>query len=82
MNSLIFIIIINFYTKCTKFNKKCVLTEKNESPLKAFASSDKFKIYLSDIGLLRSLSNLDYNEIILDKNKMFKGVLIENYVAC
>ena len=61
---------------------KCVLTEKNESPLKAFASSDKFKIYLSDIGLLRSLSNLDYNEIILDKNEMFKGVLTENYVAC
>ena len=61
---------------------KCVLTEKNESPLKAFASSDKFKIYLSDIGLLRSLSNLEYNEIILDKNEMFKGVLTENYVAC
>ncbi len=61
---------------------KCDLTEKNESPLKAFASSDKFKIYLSDVGLLRSLSNLDYDEILLDKNEMFKGVLTENYVAC
>lgn len=61
---------------------KCDLTEKNESPLKAFVNSDKFKLYLSDVGLLRSLSNLDYNEILLDKNEMFKGVLTENYIAC
>lgn len=61
---------------------RCYLTEKNESPLKAFVNSDKFKIYLSDIGLLRSLSNLDYSEILMDKNEMFKGVLTENYIAC
>lgn len=61
---------------------KCDLTEKNESPLKAFVNSDKFKLYLSDVGLLRALSNLDYREILLDKNEMFKGVLTENYVAC
>ena len=61
---------------------KCDLAEKNESPLKAYISSDKFKLYLSDVGLLRSLSNLEYNEIILDKNQMFKGVLTENYIAC
>ena len=61
---------------------KCDLTEKNESPLKAFINSDKFKIYLSDVGLLRSLFNLEYNEILLDKNEMYKGVLTENYVAC
>ena len=42
----------------------------------------KFKLYLSDVGLLRSLANLDYREILLDKNEMFKGVLTENYVAC
>ena len=61
---------------------KCSLTEKNESPLKAFISSEKFKLYLSDPGLLRALSNLDYQEILLEKNEMFKGVLTENYVAC
>lgn len=61
---------------------KCDLTEKNESPLKAFVNFDKFKLYLSDVGLLRSLSNLDYSEILMDKNEMFKGVLTENYVAC
>lgn len=61
---------------------KCDLAEKNESPLKAFISYDKFKIYLSDVGLLRALSNLNYGEILLDKNEMYKGVLTENYVAC
>ena len=61
---------------------KCNLADKNESPLKAFANTEKFKLYLSDVGLLRSLSNLDYSEILLDKNEMFKGMLIENYVAC
>ena len=61
---------------------RCDLTEKNESPLKAFVNSDKFKLYLSDTGLLRALSNLDYSEILLDKNEMYKGVLIENYIAC
>ena len=61
---------------------KCNLTERCESPLKAFINPDKFKIYLSDPGLLRSLSNIDYREILLDKNEMYKGVLTENYVAC
>ena len=61
---------------------KCDLAEKNESPLKAFISSDKFKIYLSDVGLLRALSNLNYGEILLDKNEMYKGILTENYIAC
>ena len=61
---------------------KCDLVNRNESPLKAFIDSSKFKIYLSDVGLLRSLSNLDYREVLLDKNEMFKGVLTENYIAC
>ncbi len=61
---------------------KCDLADKNESPFKAYANSDKFKIYLSDTGLLRSLANIEYNEIILDKNEIFNGVLTENYVAC
>lgn len=61
---------------------KCSLTERNESPLKAFMSGDKFKIYLSDSGLLRALSNIDYQEILLEKTKRYKGVLTENYVAC
>lgn len=60
---------------------KCSLTNRNESPLKAYEDEDKFKLYLSDNGLLRALSNITYNEILLDKNEMYKGVLTENYVA-
>jgi len=61
---------------------KCDNVEKNVSPLKAYVNSDKFKIYLSDPGLLRSLAGVDYQEILLDKNEMYKGLLTENYVAC
>ena len=61
---------------------KCNKTEKPESPLKAYINNDKFKIYLSDCGLLRILSNIDYDEILLDKNEIYKGVLTENYIAC
>ncbi len=61
---------------------KCDLVKRNESPLKAFVDTDKFKLYLSDVGLLRALSNLDYREIILDQNELYKGVLTENYIAC
>lgn len=43
---------------------------------------DKFKLYLSDVGILRSLANIDYREILFDMNEMYKGVLTENYVAC
>ncbi len=61
---------------------RCDLTERNELPLKAFVNLDKFKLYLSDVGLLRALSNLDYRDIFLGKNEMFKGVLTENYIVC
>lgn len=61
---------------------KCNLTERNTSPLKAYINEDKFKIYLSDVGLLRALSNIEYQEILLNQNEMFAGVLSENYVAC
>ena len=61
---------------------KCNLALKNESPLNAYSSNEKFKLYLNDAGLLRELSNIDYREILLDQNMMYKGVLTENYVAC
>lgn len=60
---------------------KCNLTERNTSPFMAYLNPSKFKLYLNDIGLLRALANIDFNEILLDKNDMFKGALVENYVA-
>lgn len=59
---------------------KCQAIETPKSPLKAYTESN-FKIYLSDIGLLRVLSKISINEIITNKNMLYKGVFIENYVA-
>lgn len=59
---------------------KCNSITTPKSPLKAYIE-DNFKIYLSDIGLLRVLAKISSNEIILNKNMLYKGVLAENYVA-
>ena len=57
------------------------LVKKVEIPLKAYVDDDYFKLYLSDIGLLVSILEIRYNDIMLNKEFMYKGVLAENYVA-
>lgn len=59
---------------------KCTNIKTPKSPLKAYIDSS-FKVYLSDIGILRVLAKLTTNEILLNKNMLYKGVLAENYVA-
>lgn len=59
---------------------KCTNIKTPKSPLKAY-TDEAFKIYLSDIGILRVLSKISINEILLNKNMLYKGVLAENYVA-
>ena len=59
---------------------KCQGISVPKSPLKAYTENN-FKIYLSDIGLLRVLSKISINEIITGKNMLYKGVFIENYIA-
>ena len=59
---------------------KCHSVGTPKSPLKAYID-DNFKIYLNDIGLLRVLSKINISEIITNKNMLYKGVFIENYVA-
>ncbi len=59
---------------------KCQSINTPKSPLKAYVDNN-FKIYLSDIGLLRVLSKIRISEIITNKNMLYKGVFIENYVA-
>lgn len=51
-------------------------------PLSAYDDVSAFKIYLSDVGLLRSLSHLAPSAIA-EKNRLFvefKGALTENYI--
>ena len=59
---------------------KCQSVSNPKSPLKAYIENN-FKIYLSDIGLLRVLCKISINEIFTNKNMLYKGVFIENYVA-
>lgn len=59
---------------------KCKGITKPKSPLKAYTENN-FKIYLNDIGMLRVLSKISINEIITEKNMIYKGVFVENYVA-
>ena len=59
---------------------KCQNVTVPKSPLKVY-EADEFKIYLSDMGLLRVLAKIDKNEILQEKNMLYKGILAENYVA-
>lgn len=63
--------------------EKCYLVNKCAFPLKAYCDLSAYKIYMSDVGLLRRMANLD-SKIILEGNKLFeefKGAFTENYVA-
>lgn len=60
---------------------KCSLVSIPQIPLKAYSNDDNFKIYLSDIGLLRTLCEIQTDQILLNENFIFKGALVENFVA-
>jgi predicted AAA+ superfamily ATPase len=53
-------------------------------PLSAYADQTFFKLYLSDVGLLRKLANLSAGHILQrsDEFREFKGAMTENYVLC
>lgn len=56
--------------------------KKPDLPLSAYKDLAAFKIYMTDVGLLSAMSNLDAR-ILLDKNDIFeefKGALTEQYV--
>ena len=62
---------------------KCYLVNKSTVPLKAYNDLSTYKIYMLDVGLLRTMANLK-SSVILDGNKLleeFKGAFSENYVA-
>ena len=55
--------------------------KKAEIPLKVYQDEDNFKLYLSDVGLLVSMSEIKFNDIVLDNAFNFKGAITENYIA-
>ena len=59
------------------------LVEKPEIPLASMADSTYFKVYLSDVGLLRRMSGLSARTIMEEDPLFirFKGALAENYAV-
>lgn len=60
---------------------RCSLVNNIQAPLSAFATENFFKLYLSDVGLLTTLSRIKYSEIMQADNSLFMGFLTENFVA-
>lgn len=60
---------------------KCNLLKSIQIPPKAYADEEYFKLYISDVGLLTSLLEIQYNDILLDNSFLYKGNIAENYVA-
>ena len=62
--------------------KRLYMVEKPEVPLAGFADKTYFKVYMSDIGLLRAKSKIDANTIMEEKDLYirYKGAFAENYV--
>jgi predicted AAA+ superfamily ATPase len=53
---------------------------KPEHPLKAFAETSCFKLFLFDTGLLKHMAAIDNAAILLKSDYQFKGALTENFV--
>lgn len=66
-------------------SSKMVLINYNakrmEIPLKVYIDEDKFKLYLSDVGILTNMSEIKFPDIMLDKTFIYKGAITENYIA-
>ena len=55
--------------------------KRMEVPLKVYIDENKFKLYLSDVGILTNMSEIRFPDIMLDKTFIFKGAITENYIA-
>lgn len=62
---------------------KSNLVENPQIPLKSFSSTEAFKIFGLDVGLLGAMVKLEQSQVVLDKNLyfQFRGALVENYIS-
>lgn len=56
--------------------------QKVEYPLKGYIDLDNYKLYLSDCGIMSTMLELTSFDILTDGDYPYKGVIIENYIAC
>lgn len=52
-----------------------------EIPLEGFIKEEFFKLFLNDVGLLTGLLDIKYADIMLDNLSLYKGAIVENFVA-
>ena len=72
---------VNWLNNSNVVNKIFNVT-KPEFPLNAYTDLSSFKLYMSDVGLLRRKANLD-SRIVIEGNRLFeefKGALTENFI--
>lgn len=50
-------------------------------PLEGYKDNDSFKIFMNDVGLLIENLKIKYADIMMDNLSLYKGAMIENYVA-
>lgn len=60
---------------------KCKCVKKPDIPLEGFVDDETFKLYLSDIGILNSILKIRVEDILTDNISLYKGIMVENYVA-
>lgn len=71
---------LNWLLSSTMIHKSTILNKVEIPPL-GFITSDHFKLYLSDVGILINMLQIKYSDIILDNLLQYKGIIAENYVA-
>ncbi|GHU71170.1 ATPase [Bacteroidia bacterium] len=59
----------------------CIKVELPQPPMTAYFTESMFKLYLSDVGLLASLSRLKFGDILQNTAMLYRGFLTENFVA-
>ena len=60
---------------------KCKCVKNPAIPLEGFVDDDTFKLYLSDIGILKNILKIRVEDILTDNISLYKGIIAENYVA-
>lgn len=71
---------LDWLLSSTMIHKSNILNKVEIPPL-GFIINDHFKLYLSDVGILINMLQINYSDIILDNLLQYKGIIAENYVA-
>jgi predicted AAA+ superfamily ATPase len=62
---------------CMRSNR----VSRPQVPLRGNTKDGYFKLFLNDVGLLRSLLRIPFSDIVLNTKFDYRGVIVENYVA-